>query len=478
MTSIQASPDRDGDAAFLSGELFAISSPTFHVPHRMREGELIGCHDCGQVHRWRPLGRHERARCTQCRKELYRWQAAGPAPQPGTMVAITLGAVLVFLIAQGFPIVSLQLEGLTTSVTLLGAVGVLWREQMQIIAALVFFCAIVFPALDLGALLYVSTGLARGRRVPGFDVLLRIMQGARHWAMTEVFMMGILVTVIKMTSLARVVPHPGLFAFGALTLLSALVMRFEPRALWALGDRVAPRRAVPAPLPAGAATEWVTCHACGLVNACACRGPAAQCARCAARLHRRKPDSITRTWALLAAAALLYIPANILPIMYTTSIGGTEGDTIMSGVKLFWDSDSRGLAIIIFIASIFVPVGKLVALTILTASAQFRSRRAPLRRTRLYRVVEFIGRWSMLDIFVVTLTVALVRFQALATITAGPGALAFGVVVVLTMFASSQFDPRLIWDPVDPASVPESAPAATPAAHPASNLEKKEKHHE
>lgn len=417
----------------------------------LTEGELIGCHDCGQVYRWRPLARHERARCLQCRKELYRWHAAGPAARPDVMVAITLGAVLVYLIAQCFPIVSLQLEGMVTSVTLLQAIGVLWHERMQVVATLVFFCAIVFPVLDLGALLYVAIGLARGRRVPAFDLLLRIVQGARHWAMTEVFMMGVLVTVIKMTSLARVVPHPGLFAFGALTLLSALAMRYEPRALWALGDRV--ERVAPRPLrrsgpAAGEPAELIACHACGLVNRCACDGPAPRCARCAARLHRRIPDSITRTWALLVAAALLYIPANLLPIMYTASIGGTEGDTIMSGVLLFWNSNSRGLAIIIFVASIFVPVAKLLALTVLVASAQFQARWAPLRRTRLYRMVEFIGRWSMLDIFVVTLTVALVRFQALATITAGPGALAFGVVVVLTMFASSQFDPRLIWDPV------------------------------
>jgi paraquat-inducible protein A len=414
----------------------------------MKEGELIACHDCGQVYSWQPLAQHERARCSRCRKELYRWQVAGPAAAPVTMVAVTLGAVLVYLIAQCFPIVSLQLEGMVTSVTLLQAIGLLWHQNMQVIAALVFVCAIAFPLLDLGTMLYVAVGLLRGRRVPGFHVLLRVVQNARHWAMTEVLMMGILVTVIKMTSLARVVPHPGLFAFGALTMLSALAMRYEPRALWALGDRIGPPRR--APVAVRGVKAFVACHVCGLVNECACDGPAARCARCAARLHRRIPDSITRTWALLIAAALLYIPANILPIMYTQSIGGTEGDTIMSGVRLFWDGNSKGLAIIIFVASVFVPVGKLLALTVLLLTAQFRSTWAPFGRTRLYRIVEFIGRWSMLDIFVVTLTIALVRFQALATITAGPGALAFGVVVVLTMFASSQFDPRLIWDPIAP----------------------------
>ena len=121
----------------------------------------------------------------------------------------------------------------------------------------------------------------------------------------------------------------------------------------------------------------------------------------------------------------------------------------MSGVVLFWETGSPGMAIVIFVASVLVPVSKLVALALLAGTAQWGSRWAPAGRTRIYRMVEFIGRWSMLDIFVVTLTVALVRFQTLAVITAGPGALAFGCVVILTMIASAQFDPRLIWDPLD-----------------------------
>ena len=176
--------------------------------------------------------------------------------------------------------------------------------------------------------------------------------------------------------------------------------------------------------------------------------------RCGSTLHGRHPDSINRTWALLIAAAILYIPANLLPVMYTHSLFGVEDDTIMSGVVFFWTSGSKGLAIIIFIASVVVPMLKLATLALLAFTAQRRSRWRPEQRTKLYRMVEFIGRWSMLDIFVVTLTVALVRFDALAVITAGPGALAFGAVVVLTMLASMQFDPRLIWDPVDAAAKP------------------------
>ncbi|TXF99117.1 paraquat-inducible protein A [Massilia arenae] len=416
---------------------------------------LIGCHDCGCLYHREPLNSCERARCTRCRHELYRWHAGGPLRRADSLVALTLGALLVYLLAQSFPIVTLELGGMATGATLLQAVGVLWNAGMQVVAAMVLLCAVVFPGLELGALLYVAIGLRRGRRVPGFHLVLRVVQGARHWAMTEVLMIGILITVIKMTSLARVVPHPGLFAFGVLTILCALVMRYEPKALWELADRLAPRppQGAGAVAVAHAPDTLLTCRACGLVNGYPwqrSKDGACHCRRCGAALHRRIPNSIGWTWVMLAAATLLYVPANLLPVMYSRMIGGgTEGDTIMSGVVLFWNTGSPGLAIIIFVASVVVPVSKLVALAWLNATAQLRSRAAPLARTRAYRVVEFVGRWSMLDIFVVALTVALVRFDALATITAGPGAIAFGCVVILTMVASHQFDPRLIWDPIE-----------------------------
>jgi paraquat-inducible protein A len=179
-----------------------------------------------------------------------------------------------------------------------------------------------------------------------------------------------------------------------------------------------------------------------------------RCERCGAALHLRIPDSLARTWAFLIAAAILYIPANLLPIMQTVSILGSQNDTIMSGVVYFWVSGDWPLAVVVFVASILVPMLKLSVLLILLVSAQFRSTWRPLQRTKLFRIVERIGRWSMLDIFVVTLTVALVHFRSLAVITAGPGALAFGAVVILTMVASMQFDPRLIWDPVETSGTP------------------------
>lgn len=151
----------------------------------------------------------------------------------------------------------------------------------------------------------------------------------------------------------------------------------------------------------------------------------------------------------MLAAALLYIPANLLPVMHSTSLGRSEDDTILSGVAYFWTSGDWGLAAIVFIASVMVPMLKLAILVLQTIAAHRRSAWRPLERTRLYRIVEFVGRWSMLDVFVVALTVALVHFGSFAVIAAGPGALAFGAVVVLTMLASMQFDPRLIWDHAD-----------------------------
>jgi paraquat-inducible protein A len=150
------------------------------------------------------------------------------------------------------------------------------------------------------------------------------------------------------------------------------------------------------------------------------------------------------------AAIVLYIPANVLPVMNTSSLFGAEKDTILSGVEYLWTSGSWPLAIIVFIASIAVPMLKIVSLLLLILTAQFRWRSLPEKRTRIYRLVELVGRWSMLDIYVITILVALVQFSALATIQAGPGAVAFGAVVVLTMFAAMSFDPRLIWDPLEP----------------------------
>ena len=205
----------------------------------------------------------------------------------------------------------------------------------------------------------------------------------------------------------------------------------------------------------GASAGVLACHTCGLVQRAAPEAHGLVCARCASSLHFRKPDSISRAWALLIAAYVLIIPANLLPVMQTGSLFGSENDTILSGVIYLWTSGSQPLAIILFIASIAIPAAKLLSLTFLLVSVQRRSLWAPRERTRLYRVVEAVGRWSMIDVYVAAMLTALVQFGSLMSIRAGSGAIAFGAVVVLTIFAAESFDPRLIWDSAEPAEPAE-----------------------
>ena len=195
----------------------------------------------------------------------------------------------------------------------------------------------------------------------------------------------------------------------------------------------------------------VSCHDCHLLN-CIPKISAhefAYCSRCGGELHQRKPNSIVRTWALLIAAMVFYIPANVLPMTITSALGTTQADTIMSGVIYFVTSGSWEIALVIFTASIFVPFMKFAILIYLLLSVQFKSIKRPKDRTRLYRFTEAIGRWSMLDIYVVTILVALVKLGFLADIEAGPAAIYFAAVVVTTMIAAESFDPRLIWDVVE-----------------------------
>ena len=201
------------------------------------------------------------------------------------------------------------------------------------------------------------------------------------------------------------------------------------------------------PVPQTAAElDLLSCHACDLVCKSVPGSWQASCPRCHAHLSSRKPDSIARTWALLLAGYVLYVPANILPVTTTRSLFDSQTDTIFSGVVYLWTTGSWFLAVVVFVASILVPLAKLLGLTVLAISVQRRSVWRPLRRSRAYRFIDFIGRWSMLDIYVITLLVGLVQIQTLAAITAGPGVLAFGALVVVTLFASLSFDPRLIWD--------------------------------
>jgi paraquat-inducible protein A len=256
--------------------------------------------------------------------------------------------------------------------------------------------------------------------------------------------------------MASSTPGIGMWGFAVLTLLLTRLNSRGLEPLWEQAEAIAGGGA-PQPVPALAPAQpgqvprgrelgLIGCHGCGLVLRWNGEGRAGHCPRCDQPLHRRKPDARARCWALLIAAAILYIPANLLPVMRTSELLDTEDNTILSGVVELWNGGAWDLAVIVFTASIAVPLMKIACLTLLLLTTARGSGSGLRERTRIYHMVEFIGRWSMLDVFVVALLLSLVRFGVLAQVQAGPGIIAFCAVVILTMLASMSFDPRAIWD--------------------------------
>ncbi len=436
---------------------------------------LLACHECDLLLR-DPLphyspdalpahaARAAEVCCPRCGARIYRVARASV----NQTLAIALSACIVFLIANAFPIASITAQGRQNDSTLLGAVHLLWQEDMIPIALLVLFTTVIVPALELLVFVSVLMFLRSGRplhRLRTLPPVLRAVLHARPWSMIEVFMLGVLVALVKLGHVASLSAGIALWAYAALmVLMAALSSTISMRNLWAALPLRRPAAAPVAGRPAtgetASACGWVSCHACGLLSPQAAH--AGDCPRCATPLHQRTPGSLRAALALLLAASILFFPANLLPIMETGSLFGAQSDTIMSGVAYLWHSGSWPLAALVFVASIVVPLFKLLMLGGLLLSVQLGWHRHRRARTRLYRVLEAVGRWSMLDIYVVTILSALVQIGSVATINVGPGAIAFGGVVVLTMLATLRFDPRLIWD-ASPGG--GTAAAAAPPAH-------------
>jgi paraquat-inducible protein A len=412
----------------------------------MSHDALTLCDECDLLQRNPPLPRGGSAHCVRCGHLLHKHRP----DSVNRTLALALAGLVLFVIANSFPFLSFDMQGQTTQTTLFTGVKDLTEQGKGEVAAVVFFTSILAPGLQLLLLLTVLLPLKlSGRLPPGFPTLFRWFKTLVPWGMMDVFMIGILVSVVKLTDMATIVPGTSLFAFVALIfVLAAAQAALDPDVVWErvplpLGARRMPRPGEPA----------VGCDVCELVvpEQAALRDQKGRlrCPRCTDVLHRRKPQSLQRTWALVIAASLFYVPANLFPVMAVTSLGQTQADTIFSGVVFLLQHGMWPLAAIVFIASIFVPLLKLVILIFLLISVQRRSHWRPRDRTRLYRVTEAIGRWSMVDVYVVTILVALVRLGNLASIEAQAGAVFFCAVVILTMFAAMSFDPRLIWDAME-----------------------------
>lgn len=401
---------------------------------------LRRCHDCDLLVEIGRVPPGAEVQCGRCGAELF----AHKKDPIRRALALYWASLMLWIVANAFPFMTLKLEGQEQPSLLLSGALSLYHDGLWELALLVLLFVIVFPLGKILMNLAILTAVQQGRRPSWLAPLYRMVETLHPWAMTEVFLLGVLVAYAKLLDLARIDIGPSMIGFVALILaVVAADAAFDPSDIW---DWLKPVPA--APMPETDRKELVGCHACDLV----CRMPAGAghegitCPRCGSPVHRRRPDALNRSWALAIAAMVLYIPANVYPVMTVISFGRGEPSTILGGVTELLHSGMWPLALLVFFASITVPVLKLVGLISLLVSVRKGSRWRLRDRTKLYRIVEAVGRWSMIDIFMLSILVALVRLGAVATIEPGVGAISFAAVVVLTMFAAMSFDPRLIWD--------------------------------
>ncbi|HVY82506.1 MAG TPA: paraquat-inducible protein A [Steroidobacteraceae bacterium] len=379
-------------------------------------------------------------------------RAAGRVDLP---LALSAGALLLLFPAIFAPLLSVSTLGATRQGWLISGAQTFVHQGYWELASLVLTCAFALPFLYTGALTWVLGTLHFRREIPGSKPMLgwlyRWVVLLRPWMMIEVFLIGGFVAYTRIDAVASVEVEVGGWCLLAATLVLLLALtQVDDRTVWGAlhphTDEI-PRSDEPADhaqTSVLARSGPLACTTCDLIVPATAEG--SRCPRCLAPLHRRKPQAFRRTLALLLAGYLLYIPANLLPVLTLVQVGSVEHDTIITGVLELIRNDLWPLAVIVFVASIVLPLMKLLGLTWMLLAIQLRSGFLLRARTRLYRMIDLIGRWSNIDVFMGSVLVTVLQFGKLTSVRAGPGLVAFAAVVVITMFATLTFDARLMWD--------------------------------
>jgi paraquat-inducible protein A len=418
--------------------------------------QLRECSGCGLLHALPPLPPGRTAHCSRCPTPLLHTKKH-PVEYS---LALTLAALVLLAVMCTATLMSVQTSGISHSADLFSGPAELVRRNMTALAVVVVFVTVVAPLGKMIGTLYVLIQM-NSREPPGH--LRRVFAFAeqlRPWSMIEVFVFGVFVAYTKLGDLVTITLDAGVYALlGLAIVLTWADTTIDREAIWERLRNKSTNETSPQ-LSGTFAAEEVGCELCGFVTPVTEQGQ--RCPRCESSLHRRKPGSIQRTWALVFAAAVLYVPANYFPVLTVEQLEAGAPSTILGGVQELIESGFYPLAALVFFASIAVPMLKLIGLTIMLVATQ-TGRSAWLRdRTRLYHIVRWIGRWSMIDIFMESLLGALVQFGNVVTIEPGIGAVAFCAVVILTIFAAETFDPRLMWDASrqgSHAGLPEVRPA-------------------
>jgi paraquat-inducible protein A len=393
--------------------------------------ELIGCADCGLVQLLPPVPPDAIAECVRCKRGF-----APPARGSiDSALALTVAALLLLLPATLLPLMRVTSFGVQRRNWLPTGVEALWNDGFASLSAVVFTFSIAVPFIYLGLMIGVLGGIRLGTDAP-LGKLFRWTAALRPWVMIEVYLVGCCVAYTRLESIGSVNIGAGGWCLLGATLAAVLAaLKLDEQSVW---DALPPRNSSASP------RHPISCQTCELLLDAAREHSG--CPRCGATIRRRKPDAIARTLALVIAGYLLYVPANLLPVLSIERFGRDEPSTILGGVRELISDGLWPLAIIVFTASVVVPLMKLFGLTLMLVMTRLRSRRWLVGRTRIYRLIDRIGRWSNIDLFMISILAALVRFGTLTTVRPESGAIAFAAVVVITMTASRSFDARVMWD--------------------------------
>lgn len=402
-------------------------------------GELALCRHCDLVQLMPELAPGEEASCSRCGLHL-----DARHPQPVLRPVLYAGSALfMLLLANLFPFVSMFAAGNSNAMNFFDTSSVLFSEHHQWLAILIWLFIQAVPAACMLAVLYLKLGMLYP--LPACTWVARVLYMLKPWSMVDIFLMGLIISFVKLVADADISLGPSFWAFCLFCLLHLRTFQvIDRRELW---SKIAP---YPIPEVEAHAGKTGLQQNLKLCQVCTAIVPLAQshCSRCNTRVQIRQRASIQNTMALLIAATLLYIPANLLPIMRTVSFGETTDSTIISGLLLMWRDGAYPVAIIILIASVIVPVAKILIMFWLCYLTRLPFSHRQRHSGTIYRLVDWVGRWSMVDVLVVAIMAALVRFDLFMSVYPGVGALVFAAVVILTMLAALSFDPRLLWDPL------------------------------
>jgi paraquat-inducible protein A len=393
----------------------------------------IACSHCGTVQELPPVPRGAVAYCPVCENHVER--SAGRSLDAA--LACALGTLILLFPANLLPLMSVSLLGLTRSSHIASGVVSLWRGHWVVVAALVAACVIILPFARFGLLSTVLACLRMGYRPRWLGRAFRWAMALDFWAMQDVFLLGAAVGYSRVSA-----NLDATIGWGGMCLILAALLSMLSRA--SLDRRMTWRAIAADPGPLPLEDPVISCTVCNLAFPADKEG--SRCLRCEARLHARKPDAAVRTAALLIAGLALYIPANVYPMSTDLQLGTQTPHRIVDGIMELAQAGLWPLGVLIFCTSIAIPLLKILGLGWLLISTRLRSRRHLLFKTKLYRWIDEIGRWSSIDVFTIAVFMPLLQFGTLISAHADVGAPAFILVVVLTMIASQTFDPRMLWD--------------------------------